>query len=104
MPGDPVLGLDISADLYELARTPVIVVSAGIKSILDLPHTLEVLETYGVPVAAYQTDVMPAFFSPTSAVPAPGRVDTPDEVAEAFYISRYELQLPSGMLIAVPNP
>lgn len=95
--------LDISADLVELSRTPVIVVSAGIKSILDIPRTLEVLETNGVPVVAYQTDEFPAFFSPHSGVAAPARVDSADEIAEAYFISRNDLGWSNGMLVAVPN-
>ena len=76
---------DISADLDELARTPVIVVSAGAKAILDVEKTLEVLETRGVPVVGYRTDVMPAFWSSRSALPAPLRLD------EARYIAGFHL-------------
>lgn len=94
--------MDISADLIELSRTPVIVVSAGIKSILDIPKTLETLETYGVPTASYQTDDFPAFFSPSSGVKSPMRVDTPEEVANAYFAS-VGLGLNNGMLVAVPN-
>jgi len=94
--------MDISADLLELARTPVIVVSAGVKSILDINRTLETLETNGVPVAAFGTDEFPAFFSPTSGVVAPARVDSAEEVAESFLAS-LELGLKNGMLVAVPN-
>src|SRR5690606_27705786 len=68
---------DISSDLEELARTPVIVVSAGPKAILDIPKTLEVLETRGVPVVAYGTATMPAFWSRESPCPAPLRLDSP---------------------------
>jgi pseudouridine-5'-phosphate glycosidase/sugar/nucleoside kinase (ribokinase family) len=96
------LTMDVSADLMELARTPVIVVSAGIKSILDIGRTLEVLETNGVPTVAYQTDEYPAFFSPKSGCKAPARVDTAKEVALAYWAAR-DLQISSGMLVAVPN-
>jgi len=94
--------MDISADLIELARTPVVVVSAGVKSILDINRTLEVLETNGVPTAAFGTDDFPAFFSPSSGVAAPARVDSAEEVASA-YLASLDLGLPNGMLIAVPN-
>ena len=102
--------MDISADLMELSRTPVIVVSAGIKSILDIRRTLEVLETYGVPTVAYQTHEFPAFFSPTSNVAAPARVDSAEQVAAAYWAARDLFALPRsspvpqhGMLVAVPN-
>ena len=72
--------MDVSADLTELGRTPVAVVCAGVKSILDIPRTLEVLETQGVPVFAYGTNEFPAFYTPRSGVPAPDRLDTPAEV------------------------
>jgi len=96
------LSLDISTDLIELSRTPVIVVSAGVKSILDVKRTLEVLETFGVPVAAWQSDEFPAFFSPESGVKAPSRFNDAMSVARA-YISGRELGMESGMLVAVPN-
>jgi len=96
------VSMDISADLVELGRTPVVVVSAGIKSILDIARTLEMLETQGVPVVAYRADEMPAFFSPKSGVPAPGRVDSAEEVADAYWTAR-DLGLNHGMLVAVPN-
>ncbi len=94
--------MDVSADLIELSRTPVVVISAGIKSILDIPKTLETLETYGVPTAAYQSDEFPAFFSPSSGVISPVRVDHPKEVANAYFAS-LDLGLNNGMLVAVPN-
>ncbi|MCU0703088.1 MAG: pseudouridine-5'-phosphate glycosidase [Fimbriiglobus sp.] len=75
---------DISADLLELARTPVLVVSAGAKSILDLPRTLEILETHGVPVIGYRTDVFPQFYSPRSDLPVSVRVDSATVAAEVF--------------------
>ena len=90
--------MDVSADLLELGKTPVIVVSAGIKSILDIRRTLEVLETNGVPCMSYQTDEFPAFFSPHSGVKSPARVDDPSTIAVA-----YNVGLETGMLVAVPN-
>mmetsp|Transcript_20758 Transcript_20758/g.37148 ORF Transcript_20758/g.37148 Transcript_20758/m.37148 type:complete len:209 (-) Transcript_20758:9-635(-) len=71
--------MDISADLTELARTPILVVCAGVKSVLDIPRTLEALETYGVAVAAYGTDEFPAFFSRHSGCRAPSRVDSAEQ-------------------------
>ena len=76
--------MDISADLTELARTPVAVVCAGAKSILDLPRTLEVLETFGVPVVGYETKEFPAFYSRESGLQLVHRVDTPEEAAEVM--------------------
>ncbi|MFW5643780.1 MAG: pseudouridine-5'-phosphate glycosidase, partial [Alkalispirochaeta sp.] len=73
--------LDVSADLPELGRTPVAVVSAGVKSILDIPRTLEYLETLGVPVITYRSDEFPAFYSRESGLPAPLRLDSPESVA-----------------------
>jgi len=94
---------DISADLDELARTPVIVVSAGAKAILDIEKTLEVLETRGVPVVAVGSDVMPAFWSRQSPFRAPLRVDDPADIARLFS-TRQALGLDGGMLIANPVP
>lgn len=94
---------DISADLDELARTPVIVVSAGAKAILDVEKTLEVLETRGVPVVGYRTDVMPAFWSSRSLLPAPLRLDEAEDIAR-FHSTRQELGFRGGMLIANPVP
>jgi pseudouridine-5'-phosphate glycosidase len=94
---------DISADLQELAQTPVTVVCAGAKAILDLPKTLEVLETNGVPVIAYGQDNLPAFWSSSSELKAPLRMDTPDQVAAA-HLMRARLGLPGGQLIANPVP
>jgi pseudouridine-5'-phosphate glycosidase len=74
-------GWDVSADLVELARTPVAVVCAGAKSVLDIPRTLEILETHGVPVVGYGTNEFPAFYVPSSGEPVTARVDTPDEAA-----------------------
>ena len=97
------LSFDISADLEELAQTPVTVVAAGAKAILDLPKTMEVLETRGVPVIAYGQDVLPAFWSRTSDLPAPLRADTAAEIA-ASHAMRERLGLPGGQLVANPIP
>jgi pseudouridine-5'-phosphate glycosidase len=94
---------DVSADLEELARTPVIVVAAGAKAILDLPKTLEVLETKGVPVVGYGTDEVPAFWSRTSGLKAPLRIDDAAGVA-AFQRARAALGIGGGMLVANPVP
>lgn len=94
---------DISADLDELARTPVCVVAAGAKALLDLPKTLEVLETRGVPVVGYQTDRFPAFWSRESALPAPYRLDTPAEVAKLLR-TRQLFGDHGGVLVANPVP
>jgi len=97
------LSFDISADLEELAQTPVTVVAAGAKAILDLPKTMEVLETRGVPVIAFGQDVLPAFWSSTSSLAAPLRADTAAEIA-ASHLMRARLGLPGGQLIANPIP
>ena len=94
---------DISADLRELALTPVTVVAAGAKAILDLPKTLEVLETYGVPDIAFGQDEFPAFWSRTSGLPAPLRMDDPAQIAAA-HLMRAALGLPGGQLVANPIP
>jgi len=94
---------DISADLDELARTPVAVVCAGAKAILDLSKTLEVLGTRGVPVVGYRTDVFPAFWSRDSGLAAPLRLDEPAAVA-ALMRARRALALDGGMLVANPVP
>jgi pseudouridine-5'-phosphate glycosidase len=94
---------DISADLSELGRTPITVVSSGAKSILDLPATLEVLETHGVPVIGYGTDTLPAFFAPSSGLPVDTRLDTPQDVAAVIHASR-QLGLMNGILVTVPVP
>ena len=95
--------LDISADLDELARTPVLVVCAGPKSILDVPRTLEVLETRGVPVIGLGTDEVPGFFARSSGIPVHIRVDTPQEAA-ALAIRHWGLGLGTGLLVTVPVP
>lgn len=94
---------DVSADLTELGRTPVTVVCSGAKSILDLPLTLEVLETNGVPVIGYGTDELPAFFSRQSGLGVDVRMDTPEEVAAAIR-ARQALGLESGLLVTAPVP
>lgn len=94
---------DISADLMELAQTPVSVIAAGPKAILDLPKTLEVLETYGVPVVTFGQDALPAFWSRDSGLPSPLRADTVTEIAEA-HLARQALGIPGGQLINNPIP
>ncbi|MBM3525230.1 MAG: pseudouridine-5'-phosphate glycosidase [Alphaproteobacteria bacterium] len=94
---------DVSADLDELARTSVAVVAAGAKAILDLPKTLEYLETRGVPVVGFGTDELPAFWSPTSGLRVPLRLDTPEDVARLIRM-RARLGLDGGMLVANPIP
>jgi pseudouridylate synthase len=95
--------MDISADLDELARTAVTVVCAGAKAILDLPRTLEYLETRGVPVLGYRTDHLPAFWSRESPWRVPMRVDAPAQIA-ATMLARRRLGLGGGMLITNPIP
>ena len=95
--------LDISADLQELAQSPVTVVAAGAKAILDLPATLEVLESLGVPVIAVGQDEFPAFWSRRSGLFAPLRMDDPAEIARAHRL-RAGLGLPGGQLVANPVP
>jgi pseudouridine-5'-phosphate glycosidase len=97
------VSFDISADLDELGQTPVIVVSAGAKAILDLGKTLEVLETKGVPVVGYQTALLPAFWSRQSEFAVPLRCDNAAEIA-AFQKARRALGLTGGMLVANPVP
>lgn len=94
---------DISADLQELARTPVTVVAAGAKAILDLPKTLEVLETLGVPVIAFGQDDFPAFWSRSSGLAAPLRLDRAEDIAAAHQMRR-RLGLAGGQLVANPIP
>ena len=95
--------MDISADLEELARTNVMVVCAGCKSILDLGLTLEYLETKGVPVIGYQTEELPAFYTDRSGLKVDYRLDTPEEIAAAF-MAKMELGMNGGMLITNPIP
>jgi pseudouridylate synthase len=94
---------DVSADLQELAQTPVAVVCAGAKSILDLRLTLEYLETHGVAVIGYQTDTLPAFFTRESVHKVNYRLDTPAAIAQALHV-KWSLPLAGGMVIANPIP
>ncbi len=95
--------MDISADLEELAHTPVMVVCAGAKSILDLGLTLEYLETHGVPVLGYGTEELPAFYTRTSGFRVDYRVDSPEELARIFRTS-LELGMGAGILVTNPIP
>jgi pseudouridine-5'-phosphate glycosidase len=95
--------MDISADLEELGRTPVLVVCAGAKAILDLGLTLEYLETKGVPVIGYGTEELPAFYTRTSGFKVDYRLDTPEEIAAAFR-AQQEMGLGGGMLVTNPIP
>ena len=95
--------MDISADLEELANTPVMVICAGAKAILDLGLTLEYLETHGVPVLGYGTEELPAFYSRHSGLKVDYRVDSPEELARAFYVQN-ALGLKGGMLVTNPIP
>ncbi len=95
------LSFDISADLQELAQTPVMVVAAGAKAILDIPKTLEVLETLGVPVIGYGTDTFPAFWSRSSGLPVPMRLDSAEKIARSHRL-RAAMKLAGGQLIANP--
>lgn len=96
-------GADISADLQELAQTPVIVVCAGAKAILDLPATLEYLETFGVTVIGWQCAEFPAFYSRSSGLPVDVRCDSAAEVV-AIWRAKQRLELPGGLLVTVPVP
>lgn len=100
-PGDG--PLDESADLLELARTPIVIVCSGAKAILDLPATLERLETQGVTVVGWRTDELPAFWWAASGLSLPGRVDEPEDAAEVARAAR-ELGLPGAVVICVPPP
>ena len=91
--------MDISADLEELASTPVMVICAGAKSILDLGLTLEYLETHGVPVLGYGTEELPAFYTRSSGFKVDYRLDTPKEIADAFRV-KLECGLKGGMLVS----
>jgi pseudouridine-5'-phosphate glycosidase len=95
--------MDISADLEELANTPVMVVCAGAKSILDLGLTLEYLETHGVPVLGYGTKELPAFYTRRSGFEVDYRVDSPEELAKIFKVQR-DLDLKGGILVTNPIP
>lgn len=94
---------DISTDLYQLARSRVCVVASGAKSILDVPATLEVLESLAIPVLAYRTDYFPLFYCQSSSdIPSPRRVDSIQKAAEACRCHWDELGLPGGLLLAKP--
>lgn len=95
--------MDISADLEELAQTPVMVVCAGAKSILDLGLTLEYLETKGVPVIGYQTEELPAFYTRSSGFKVDYRLDSPEQLAAAFK-AKIDMELAGGMLVTNPIP
>ena len=94
---------DVSADLIELGRTPLLVVCSGAKAILDLPATMEVLETQGVPVIGYQTDELPGFYSTSSGLPVNVRVERPEEAAEIAK-AQWNAGLSTGVLVVVPPP
>ncbi|MBN1583388.1 MAG: pseudouridine-5'-phosphate glycosidase, partial [Anaerolineae bacterium] len=94
---------DVSADLVELAQTQVVVVCAGAKAILDLPLTLEYLETHGVPVLGYQTDTFPAFYTRSSGLSVDTRVDTAQQVADIARV-KWDMGLSGGLLVTVPIP
>ncbi|XP_024359940.1 pseudouridine-5'-phosphate glycosidase isoform X1 [Physcomitrium patens] len=100
---DGEITMDVSSDLTELGRTAVTVVCAGVKSILDIPRTLEFLETQGVTVIGYGTDEFPAFFTPRSGCKAPTRVNTAEECA-AITVANMNMGLQSGILVGVPIP
>ena len=95
--------MDVSADLEELGRTDVAVVCAGIKSVLDVPKTLEYLETQGVPVIGYGTDTLPDFYTQSSGLPVDRRIDTPDGVARTMH-AKWSLGLSGGIVVGVPVP
>ena len=95
--------MDISADLEELAQTPVMVICAGAKSILDLGLTLEYLETKGVPVLGYGTEELPAFYTRRSGFKVDCRVDTPEELAR-IYLAQRGMGFPGGLLVTNPIP
>lgn len=95
--------MDVSADLTELGRTDVAVVCAGVKSVLDIPKTVECLETLGVPVVGYQTDMLPAFYTRDSGTPVDYRAESAADIAGAMR-AKWDLGLEGGMVIGVPIP
>ena len=95
--------MDVSADLDELGKTPMCVVCAGAKAILDLPRTMEYLETKGVPVIGFGTDELPAFYTAKSGIPLTWRADDPKEVADAIHAAE-DMGFEGGMLVTVPIP
>jgi pseudouridylate synthase len=97
------VSLDVSADLTELAQTSVAVVCAGAKAILDLPRTLEVLETHGVPVIGFETDVFPAFYTRSSGLSVDVRLDSAHDVAKVM-AAKWALGLEGGLLVTAPVP
>ncbi|KGP62727.1 pseudouridine-5'-phosphate glycosidase [Legionella norrlandica] len=100
---DVTISFDISADLVELSNTPVTVICSGAKSILDLPKTLEVLETFGVPVIGYATEEFPAFYSRSSGIPVPHRLNSVEEIANLMLFQQ-KLNMKNGIVIANPIP
>lgn len=97
------LTFDISGDLVELARSPAIVVCAGAKALLDLPRTVEILETAGVPILGWQTDELPAFYASASGLPVTARVDSAEDAAR-IALAGWALGTGAGVLIGVPPP
>ncbi len=95
--------MDVSADLEELAQTDVVVICAGAKAILDLPRTMEYLETKGVPVIGYKTDVLPAFFTAKSDIKLVERADSPEEIAKII-VAKAQLEMSGGLLVVNPIP
>ena len=95
--------MDVSADLEELAQTDVVVICAGAKAILDLPRTMEYLETKGVPVIGYKTDVLPAFFTARSDIQLVERADSPEEIAKII-VAKAQLEMSGGLLVVNPIP
>lgn len=96
-------GFDVSADLYELARTPILLICSGMKAILDMPATIEVLEALTIPVLGYQTDNYPGFFLRDTGLPVQHRVDGVSQIAEQFYVHRV-LGRKTAMIVAHPAP
>jgi pseudouridine-5'-phosphate glycosidase len=95
--------MDVSADLTELGRTSVAVVCAGVKSVLDIPKTVEYLETIGVPIVGFRADTLPAFYARSSGIPVDYRADDPEEIARAMQ-AKWNMGLDGGMVIGVPVP
>lgn len=94
---------DVSADLWQLAKSQLVVVCAGAKAILDISATLEMLETYGVPVIGYQTDEFPAFYSISSGLPVSSRMDLPEKIG-TLAKTHWNMGIPSSILVVVPPP
>ena len=102
-PGEVGVSSDVSTDLTQLARTPLVVVCAGAKAILDLPATLEKMETLGIPVVGYQTSEFPAFYSTSSGLPVSIRVESAEQAAE-IALAHWGLGLEGAVLVTVPPP